>query len=342
MNVRASKRWILSAGPLALALALGACNGGAVDDNGGEVDAELSAAEVALLPAPEQEADTALLATAESEPVADDAALFDDDEAVETDDVAVDDETDAWRTEAIADSAIAAGSDATATPERLVTSDPPTATPEAALLKWGLHPRASDALRSIGVSASRIMQTIGNAAASAGTHAQDGVVNGHPYCAATDISVSGLSNTQIRHLLEKLGRVGFAAWYRWPGHDGWPSYDVRHIHAVYANARMKSSLRSQIRSWLVGRNGLVSNTLYAFYHWSSTAKAVVRHKFVQSAYGTTNHGSTCVVGGYYCGGDKISGSSSTLYRCTGTGAPTVVRHCANGCRVNPGSDDSCR
>jgi len=94
--------------------------------------------------------------------------------------------------------------------------------------------------------------------------------------------------------------------------------------------------------WLVHRNGLVSNTIYQFYTWSTTAKDVVRHKFAQSAGGTTNGGSSCVVGGYYCGGDKISGSSSTLYRCTGSGAPAVVRHCANGCRVNPGSDDSCR
>ncbi|MCU1280799.1 MAG: hypothetical protein JWM53_4345 [bacterium] len=340
MNVRTSKRWIFSLGPIALALVLGACN--AVVDQGGEVDAELTAQEIALLPAPEQEAETELLAAADNEPVADDAALFDDDQAVEADDVLVDDETDAWRTQALSETAIAAGEAATPQPARLQTSTPPVATPEAALLKWGMHPRASDAMRSIGISASRIMQTIGNAAASAGTHAQDGVVNGHPYCAATDISVSGLTNTQIRNLLEKLGRVGFAAWYRWPGHDGWPSYDVRHIHAVYANARMKSSLRSQVRSWLVGRNGLVSNTLYGFYHWSSAAKAVVRHKFAQSASGTTNAGSSCVVGGLYCGGDKVSGSTSTLYRCTGTGAPSVVRHCANGCRVNSGANDSCR
>ena len=70
-----------------------------------------------------------------------------------------------------------------------------TATPTLylALLKYGLHPRASDGLRAAGVSSSRIMQTIGNAAASAGTHARDGYVNGQPYSAATDISIYGLS-----------------------------------------------------------------------------------------------------------------------------------------------------
>jgi hypothetical protein len=214
--------------------------------------------------------------------------------------------------------------------------------PHAALLKFGLHPRASDALRSIGVSASRIMQTIGNAAASAGTHAQDGTVNGHPYSAATDLSVSGLSDTQIRNLLSRLAKVGFAAWFRQPGHDGWPASEVRHMHIVYANAKMKASLRSQVRSWLAGRNGLVSNTLYNFFHWPAADKAVVRRKFTQSADGTTNAGASCFVGGSYCGGDKIDGDPSTLFRCTGTGAPTVIRHCANGCAVQSGQDDACK
>lgn len=158
----------------------------------------------------------------------------------------------------------------------------------AALLKWGLHPRASDAFRAAGVSSSRIMQTIGNAAASAGTHARDGYVNGQPYSAATDISVYGLSQTQIRNLLERLGKVGFAAWYRHSGYDGW--YGVNHIHAVYANCLMKSSLRSQVRSWLAGRNGLVSNAIYHFHTFSAAARAVVKAKFSMSHDGTTNGG----------------------------------------------------
>ena len=207
------------------------------------------------------------------------------------------------------------------------------------LLKWGLAPRASDALRAAGIPSWRIMQTIGSAAASAGTHLQDGTVNGHPYCAATDISVSGMSSTQIANLLERLAKVGFAAWYRHNGFDHWAG--VNHIHAVYANLKMKSSLRSQVYSWLDNRNGLIGNAIYLFHHWSSAARAVVRSKFAQSAHGTTNGGSSCFAGGLYCGGDKITGSSSTLYRCTGTGDPTVVKHCANGCRINSGTDDSC-
>jgi hypothetical protein len=279
-------------------------------------DPELTSAEVAALPDTSEPDHAGLDAVLAAEPPETDATTFDTDDAVELADAPVDDTDEA---------APATGIQA-----------------HAALLKFGLHPRASDALRSIGVSTSRIMQTIGNAPASAGTHAQDGTVNGHPYCAATDISVSGLSNAQIKNLLARLAKVGFAAWFRWPGHDGWPASEVRHIHAVYANARMKSSLRSQVRSWLVGRNGLVSNTLYGFFHWTAAEKAVVRHKFAQSAEGTTNGGSSCFAGGLYCGGDKVSGDKNTLFRCTGTGAPTVVRHCASGCVVHTGTDDACR
>jgi hypothetical protein len=287
-------------------------------------DPALTPDELAALPDVAEPDHAGLEALLAAEPPETDAATFDTDDATAPVDVAVDDTDD--------DTAGAATD--------VVARSTPLAT--AALLKSGLHPRASDALRSIGITASRIVQTIGNAPASAGTHAQDGTVNGHPYSAATDLSVSGLSNAQIQNLLARLAKVGFAAWFRWPGHDGWPASEVRHIHAVYANAKMKTALRSQVRSWLVGRNGLASNTLYGFFHWTAAEKAVVRHKFTQSGDGTTNAGADCFVGGLYCGGDKVSGDASTLFRCTGTGAPAVVRHCTSGCAVHTGSDDACK
>lgn len=157
------------------------------------------------------------------------------------------------------------------------------------LLKWGLHPRASDALRAAGVAAWRITQTIGNAPASAGVHLADGSVNGKSYTAAVDLSVSGMSAEQIHNLLEKLGKVGYAAWYRKSGSDGWSGSN--HIHAVYASCKMKSALRSQVRSWLVGRNGLVSNTIYRWHTFSARAKSTVKAKLALSQGGTTNGGS---------------------------------------------------
>ncbi len=49
----------------------------------------------------------------------------------------------------------------------------------------------------------------------------------------------------------------------------------------------------------------------------------------------------CVVGGLYCGGDKVQGDPGTLYRCNGTAAPTVVQRCSGGCIVHPGKNDAC-
>ncbi len=158
----------------------------------------------------------------------------------------------------------------------------------APVLRWGLHPRASDALRSAGVASWRITQTIGNAPASAGYHAQDGTFDGHAYSAATDLSVSGLSSAQIHNLLERLARVGFAVWYRKNGVDGWTG--ANHLHVVYANSKMKSQLRAQVRSWLVGRNGLVSNRVYTWHSFSNAAKQAVQGKFAASSSGTTNGG----------------------------------------------------
>jgi muramidase (phage lysozyme) len=53
-------------------------------------------------------------------------------------------------------------------------------------------------------------------------------------------------------------------------------------------------------------------------------------------------GGSCTKGGAYCGGDKVSGDSSTLYRCEGPGTPSVIAHCAAGCQVMSGTDDVCR
>lgn len=148
-----------------------------------------------------------------------------------------------------------------------------------AILKFGLHPVASDRLRCVGISAARITQTIGGAAASAGTHLQDGVSNGHPYSTATDLSVRGVSDAAVRVLLARLDAMGFAAFFRNPGRDGWPSSEARHVHVVFAGSRMKSLLRAQIGDFLGGRNGLASHSAYSFYQPPADVKAYVRRIF---------------------------------------------------------------
>jgi hypothetical protein len=147
------------------------------------------------------------------------------------------------------------------------------------ILKWGLHPKASDRLRCVGITAARITQTIGSAAASAGTHAQDGTVDGQPYSAATDLSVSGLTDAQVKTLIARLDAIGFAAFFRKPCSDGWPCSEARHVHVVFAGAAMKSSLRAQISDFLAGKNGLASHTTYSFYQPPADVKAYVKKIF---------------------------------------------------------------
>lgn len=45
----------------------------------------------------------------------------------------------------------------------------------------------------------------------------------------------------------------------------------------------------------------------------------------------------------YCGGDKVPGSTKTLYVCGNDGKATAVEVCTHGCLVRPGDiDDLCR
>jgi hypothetical protein len=263
---------------IASLFAFAAC---AADDEPDFVEPPLTDAELALLPDdsridPEHVDEVLIEGLPE-----DDATNFDDDDAEAQVDVEVTDDDEATL----------------------------TGPQYAALLKWGLHPRASDALRAAGVAAWRITQTIGSAPASAGYHAQDGTVNGAPYTAAVDLSTSGLSSAQIHNLLEKLAKTGFAVWYRKNGVDGWSG--ANHIHAVYANCKMKTQLRAQVRSWLNGRNGLVSNRVYTWHSFGALAKQTVKGKFEQSQGGTTN------------GGAGVSGRVNT------SGAPLTIRASAS-------------
>lgn len=155
------------------------------------------------------------------------------------------------------------------------------------VMKWGLCPGASAALHKAGVGVERVGQTIGQAAASAGTHAADGYyldVHGakQPYCCATDIRIRDLSAQQIWDLLGKLSENGFAAFYRHPGFDHWPLAELPHVHAVYAGAPMKHLLRSQVHDYLATPtlNGLASHAGYQFFSPSQYAQGVIRTLFL--------------------------------------------------------------
>lgn len=154
------------------------------------------------------------------------------------------------------------------------------AVPAAPYLKYGLHPDASNALSYLKFTAGRITQTIGSAAASAGTHGQDGVAGGRPYSAATDLSVSGMSDAQVATLLDQLTAVGFVAYFRKPGSDGWPASEARHLHVIWAGAKMKSTLRAQVRDWRVGKNALASHTTYTFKTWTQCWRDSIWARFL--------------------------------------------------------------
>ena len=82
------------------------------------------------------------------------------------------------------------------------------------------------------------------------------------------------------------------------------------------------------------------------YGQPSYSMAATRRKyctFADCGGGGGGGGGTCVAGGQYCGGNRLTGDRSTLYRCNGSAAPTVIARCTAGCQIMPaGSDDMCR
>lgn len=139
----------------------------------------------------------------------------------------------------------------------------------------GLDPRARGPLLSV-VHPSRVSLALHDLRESSGAHQPE---PGSIHTAAVDLYVVDLSVPEIRHLLDTLGRAGFAAWYRYPGRDGWPSRYLPHVHAVYAGVPLKAQLRGQVRDYLRGRNGLRSHARYAFHRFHPKAVATVHRLF---------------------------------------------------------------
>ena len=124
-----------------------------------------------------------------------------------------------------------------------------------------LHPHTQATFRRLGITPERVTQGLGFAPSSAGIHGTDGIVGGHPYCAAFDLSVSDLTPQQTRSLLGKLRSVGFVCWWRVPG----VSFPVTtangieagpHIHGIDPFVPHKPRLEMQIRDYVAGNNGI--------------------------------------------------------------------------------------
>jgi hypothetical protein len=93
------------------------------------------------------------------------------------------------------------------------------------------------------------------------------VLDGTDYTGAMDLSVHGLSRSQIATWLEELCRVGIAGWFR-----DWP--DNQHIHAVYCGVPLKGSLKRQVRDFNEGLNGLSGHKEEEFWVASPELRAI--------------------------------------------------------------------
>lgn len=126
--------------------------------------------------------------------------------------------------------------------------------------------------------AKRVMQTLGSAAASAGTHGRDGTLNGEDYSAAVDLRTRDLNVAEIKSLIKALTENGFVAWYR---HTG--SFETnRHIHAIYVGLPMKKMLRAQVVDFLNDRTGLVGHATEKFYTAPRATDLVIQTLFIHA------------------------------------------------------------
>lgn len=154
---------------------------------------------------------------------------------------------------------------------------------------YGMHPDAWDAFLRACVAANqparRIVQTIGNAPASAGTHARDGSADlgggkSANYSAATDIGCREYTDEQNAWFRLKLIEAGFVAYWRHGG--SWAGNE--HFHVVWPGCAMKASLRDQVHQFLAHRNGLVARAVDPWLespdHLSAEAAQRIRAMFL--------------------------------------------------------------
>jgi len=125
-----------------------------------------------------------------------------------------------------------------------------------------MHPSMDAALKELGVTDGEILQTVGDAPASAGFHLEEGVINGHPFSSCVDLSWDIASVGLKSHLVE----AGFAPFFRYPS-SGWTG--SRHIHAIFIGAKddgggvdILPGPRQQLIDAYRGLNGLAGHSAY--------------------------------------------------------------------------------
>lgn len=138
-----------------------------------------------------------------------------------------------------------------------------------------------------------IVQTVGDAPASAGFHRADGTFlneagETEQYCAAVDFSIhhpQSLSGVQIGRFLLSLFHGDFVPFWR---HGGtWEGQE--HIHAIWVSCVMKDELLQQIHDFCMGRDGLRGHNPDVFWtsfiHQQAWHMQVARIKRILSEMG---------------------------------------------------------
>ncbi len=129
---------------------------------------------------------------------------------------------------------------------------------------------------------------------------------------------------------------------------GWSNY-YAHLDSVDPGLKQGERVAAGTLIGKMGNTGSASSTAVHLhfsvfpgtdYNQGIDPYALLKPHLSTACSGGTSPGG-CTAGGFYCGGDKVVGDPSTLYRCTGGTSGTVAEHCSYGCSVNAGQDDSC-
>ena len=124
----------------------------------------------------------------------------------------------------------------------------------------GMHPLTWAAFQAAGNDPSEIMQTLGYAPASAGTHGEVGIgPDGLPYGGCFDYHKGDDTQEEADEFIQRNGLHGIMVFQRDPGVCGWPADDAEHFHCIDAHVKQLPLTTRQAHEWFNGGNGLVGD-----------------------------------------------------------------------------------
>lgn len=152
-----------------------------------------------------------------------------------------------------------------------------------------------DACYEVKINPNRVMQTIGSAAASAGTHGVDGsfqlkLTDGNlvwrEYAACTDIRSKDLTKAQCVNLIRALAKRGFAAYWRYTGSFA----NNQHFHIIWSACKMKTSVQSQVKDFIDGKSGLIGHGPDVYWGKKENKISDTTRKLIINNFNANNSG----------------------------------------------------